>query len=172
MKAPALQKTATPLALPDIDINRLLFDASTLFNPLHHESLLDCQAVEIRDGRVILNVALPQDMTRFFIALLESMTGFFRVMQQKTRVVKAQGKCIDPVEIEQRESRKREYAEEVCSLFDGFVTNGHEMTEAIRLTNSALKAKSHPWATYHLVSSVLRSEGRLRKRERKERKNA
>lgn len=152
---------------PAFDIQRLLYDTNSTFNPLHKDSLFECQSVGVCDGRVLLNVALPCEMTRFFLAFMESMTGFFRVMEIKTRSASASARSIDPVEIDARERSKREYSEMVCSVFDSFVAAGNSLNESVKLTNSTMKAKKHPWATYGLISSVLRSEGKLRKNKQK-----
>jgi hypothetical protein len=152
-------------ATPDsvFDIRRLIYDANTIFNPLHKESLFECKAVGVRDGFVLYNLALPCDMSRFFMSLMESMVGFFRVLDIKSRSAAAESRCIDPEVIEKRKKASREYTETVCSLFDGFVAEGRSMNDSIKLTNSALKAENHPWATYGLVSGTLRTAGKLRK---------
>lgn len=152
---------------PDIDIKRLVFNANTIFNPLHQESLFDCQAVAVHDGRVLLNIALPCEMSRFFVALLESMIGFFRVMDRKSQVASSNSRWIDPKAVEAREKVRKDFINTACSLFDGFVAEGLSMNDAVKRTNSALKAQKHPWATsYGVVSSTLRAEGKLRKTKR------
>lgn len=61
VSAGEFRQKAQPLggACLSFDIGRLLFDTATMFNPLHHESLLDCRAVEIKEGRVLLNLTSP-----------------------------------------------------------------------------------------------------------------
>lgn len=56
-----------------------------------------------------------------------------------------------------------EFRAAVCALFDGFIAAGLDEKEATRRTNSALKERKHPWATYDVVLKVLRDEGRFRK---------
>ncbi|KAA0895180.1 hypothetical protein [Oryzomonas rubra] len=145
-----------------LDIDRLLFDVATSFNPLHRDSLLECQAVGTQGDHVLLNVALPRDMTRFFVTFLESMTGFFRVMDHRARVASAQHKTIDPVAIAERENFKADFINEVCTIFDGFTGQGLSVKEALKQTNLALKAVSHPWATYDTIQRTLRAKGRFR----------
>lgn len=152
--------------VPEFDIQRILYDTNSTFNPLHQESLFECQPAGVLDGRVLLNIALPCDMTRFFLAFMESMTGFFRIMDLKARSAAAQADCVDPVAIAARNDSKRKYVEQVCSVFDDFIASGHSLNDAVKRTNLALKTQNHPWATYSLVSSVLRSEGKLRKNKR------
>lgn len=55
-----------------------------------------------------------------------------------------------------------EFRKECCALFDGFRDQGFDMGEATRRTNFALKAKSHPWATYEVVAKAIRDCGRFR----------
>jgi len=55
-----------------------------------------------------------------------------------------------------------EFRETACSLFDGFIREGLDVKEATKRTNFALKAKKHPWATFDVVSKVLRDSGRFR----------
>jgi len=68
-----------------------------------------------------------------------------------------------PVLKTRTEQLQGEFLAEVCSLFDKFYTQGHDMKEATKRTNLALKARKHPWATFEVVQGVLRKAGRLRK---------
>jgi hypothetical protein len=146
-----------------VDIGGMLYDMNKMFNPLHHECLLDYHVSAVQDGYVYLSIAMPEGLTRAFITMLESLTGFFRVMDTKARSIKAQGKAHDPAERQRIEEAQATFSEKVCSLFDTFTAQGVEAKEAIRLTNSALKEESHPWATYEAVSSELRKAGRFRR---------
>ena len=56
-----------------------------------------------------------------------------------------------------------EFRDEACAIFDDLRKQGYDMKEASKRTNFALKAKNHPWATYEVVTSVLRGAGRFRK---------
>lgn len=38
----------------NVDIQRLVYDVNTAFNPLHHDALFDCRAVDDREGQVLL----------------------------------------------------------------------------------------------------------------------
>lgn len=61
------------------------------------------------------------------------------------------------------EQLQAEFRNEVCSTFDDFVKQGCDPKEAAKRTNSALKAKNHPWASHEVVTGVLRKSGRFRK---------
>ena len=61
------------------------------------------------------------------------------------------------------ERKHREFREKCCTLFDEFRRQGYDAKEAAKRTNFALKAVSHPWASYEVVASTLRAAGRFRK---------
>ncbi|TSK07924.1 MAG: hypothetical protein FPO08_01020 [Geobacter sp.] len=63
------------------------------------------------------------------------------------------------------EQLQAEFMSEVCSTYDSFRGQGHDWIVATKLTNKALKAKNHPWATYEVVQGVLRKAGRYRKQK-------
>lgn len=155
---PALPGTPSP-----VDMDRLLFDLNRTFNPLSRDFQLSFHVSGVQDGYVCLSVALPEGMTRAFVSLLESMQGLLRCVDIKSRAAAADGKIVDPAEKERRERFQADFQDEVCILFDGFISQGHETKEAVKLTNKALKVKNHPWATHETVSSVLRAAGRFRK---------
>lgn len=156
--SPALPGMPSP-----VDINRLTFDINRVFNPLSNDCQLSFHVSGVQDGFVCLSIALPEGMTRAFVTLLESFHGFFRCMDIKSRAAVAEKKIFDPAEKEKREKLQADFLNEVCTLFDGFISQGHEKKEAVKLTNKALKVKNHPWANHETVSSVLRSAGRFRK---------
>lgn len=100
-------------------------------------------------------------MLRSFSQLLESMGGFFRVVNNKARSSSAVLKAHDLDELEKRAQFKAAFHSDVCSLFDNFIKQGYAIKDAAKRTNFALKAKNHPWATFYLVEKTLRAEGRL-----------
>lgn len=151
-------------ALP-IDMDRLLLDVNTQFNPLRSEFLLDFHVSGARDGLVYVSFALPEGMTRLFVSFLQSMAGFFRFVDIKARSASAIVKAHDPAEREQLEVIRKDFHKEVCDIFDGFIGQGLDVKEAVKRTNSTLKAKKHPWATFETVQKVLRSEGRFRRQK-------
>lgn len=155
---PALPGTPSP-----VDIDRLLYDLNRTFNPLSRDYQLSFHVSGVQDGCVCLSVMLPEGMTRAFVSLLESMQGLIRFIDIKSRAAAAEGKIVDTAERERRERFQAAFHDEVCSLFDGFISQGHESKEAVKLTNKALKVKNHPWANHETVSSVLRAAGRFRK---------
>ena len=72
-----------------------------------------------------------------------------------------------PAQLKTRtEQVQADFTAEVCSIYDGLRKQGLDPREATKRTNRALKAKSHPWATYEVIEGVLRKAGRFRKPKR------
>lgn len=148
------------------DVSSVLYDANSAFNPLHNECLLDYQVADLRDGFVLVSIAMPEGMTKVFATMLESLSGFFRVLDRRSKSVAAeqrayrQATCLD--ELERRQRLKDDFAILVLNLFDQFRASGLNANEAVRRTNLALKEQNHPWANHHTVLGVIRASGRLR----------
>ncbi|RNC68574.1 MAG: hypothetical protein ED859_09670 [Desulfuromonadales bacterium] len=155
-------KPALPFSL---DMDRLLLDVNSQFNPLRPEFLLDFHVSGARDGFVYVSFALPEGMTRLFVSFLESMAGFFRLVDIKARSASAVVKAHDPARREKVEATHAEFRQEVCEIFDGLRGQGLDVKEAVKRTNSTLKARNHPWATFEVVQKVLRSTGRFRRQK-------
>lgn len=154
---------ALPASPLSVDIDRVLGDLNSSFNPLHRDFLLDFHVSGARDGYVFLTIALPEGMTRVFVSMLESMAGFFRFIDIKSRSAMSQAKAHDPGRRLAVEKSQADFQDQVCALFDDFTRQGHDRKTAVRLTNSALKGQNHPWASYETITQVLRSSGRFRK---------
>lgn len=163
---------ATSMLAPSVnrlDVGSLVYDTHTSFNPLSKEFMFDFEVSEIRDGYVVMSLALPEGMTRAFVAMLESMSGLFRFMDQKVKVAaavqKSHQRTIDPAIREQVQDKQADFKKQACDLYDGFIAAGHSSAESVKLSNLALKAKSHPWASYEVVRSLIGSTGRFRKKK-------
>jgi hypothetical protein len=148
------------------DIDRAVGEIHRSFNPLRQEFPLDFRVTDARDGYVCLSIVMPEGMTRVFVSLLQSLYGFFRQIDLKADYAGRINKPVDPAEVEKRNRYRDDYRKTVCSLFDKFIAQGHPSNEAVKLTNAALKKQKHPWATHDLVSLILRSEGRFRKKRK------
>jgi hypothetical protein len=163
MSARPSASAAVPVVpCPSVDIERVLFDANSLFNPLHKDFMLDFHVSGVKDGYVYLSLAVPEGMTRVFVSLLESLTGLFRCINLKTRAASARAKCVDPADVLRREGQQETFRQEVLSVFDGLIGQGLTVKDAVKRTNSALKAQGNPWATYEVVQSIVRAAGRFR----------
>ena len=160
--------------LPDFDIPALVYRVNSTFNPFAAGSGIDCRVNQVKDGLTFYELALPSELSRFFVAFLESMTGFFRVLNVKEQHALATDlarfKAIDPQAIAERDAFKADYIARVCTTFEDLRSQGQETNEAIKGTLRALKSVSHPWATYEQIKSCLRSEGLLRGKNRRSRK--
>lgn len=145
------------------DVERMMFNISGTFNPLHDEYALDYRVQRVQGGYVVLSIAMPEGMIKAFVSLLQSLHGFFRFAELKERVSKYEEKAVSPAEVEKRRKNQTEFEQEVCRIFDELVGMGVDQKQAVKLTNQALKAQKHPWATHDTVTGVLRSAGRFRK---------
>ena len=145
-----------------VDSQRLVFDLSQTFNPLADGFGLDLQVSPARDGYVCVSVALPEGMTRAFVALLDSLHGLVRIVDGKSRAAFAGSRALDLSLIEERRQQRDSYTSRVCSLFDQLREQGQSMNEAVKAVNRQMKSERHPWATFDLVKEELRRNGRLR----------
>jgi len=157
----AQNPSCSPSPLPDI--GRVLCDLNSSFNPLHRDFLLDFHVAGARDGFVCLSIVLPEGMTKVFVSMLESMTGFFRFIDIKSRAAESVARIHEPERVQSTLKAQAEFSESVCALYDTLICEGIPSTEAIKRTNLTLKAKGEVWATYATVTEVLRKAGRLRK---------
>lgn len=151
-------------ALPSFDLDRVTHDLATSFNPLHSDCCLSYQVIDSRDGYHLVTLALPDGMSRAFVTFLESMTTVFRSISIKEKASLAHVRTVSPAAIAERDKLHGEFVQRVCSLFDGFISQGCSVNEAVKKANASLKAESHPWASYETVLSVLRKERRFRKK--------
>jgi len=151
------------LPLP-CDIDRILYDINSGFNPLHEDPLIRFHVVGAREDFVFLTLAVPKGMMRVFTSLLDNLAGFFRFMDNKTRGVLIQEKLADLAEIEKGRKAQADFSEKVCSFYDGFIAHGLTQKEAVKRTNWALKEEKHPWGNRDSVLDVLRAAGRFKKR--------
>ena len=147
----------------EADISRALSEANRVFNPLHKDCEVSYRVFDQKNGFVVLQVALPSGMTRAFVALLESLHGLFRFMDNKARITALGSAPVDLSELEQQKQFQKNFQSKVCTLFDGFTGQGLARNEAVKRTNVALKAEKHPWANHATVSDVLRASGRFKK---------
>jgi hypothetical protein len=146
------------------DVDRLTLDLNSAFNPLHPGCQVSFQVTGVKDGYVVLSVALPEGMTRAYVALLESLGGLFRCLDIKSRSAVSQVKAYDLAERTAVSDRATAFSKKVVALFDDFIAKGNTVLDSTKLTNRALKAESHPWATYEVVAMVLRKAGKFRKK--------
>lgn len=156
-------RSAVGLGGLDVNIDLLLCNLNSAFNPLHRDCLVNYHVTAVNTHQVCMSVVLPNEMLHSFSTFLESMGGFFRVVNNKARSASAIVKAHDLDEIEERKQRILNFSSEACSLFDEYQSKGHNVRESVKMTNFALKAQGNPWASLYLVEKTLRAAGRLRK---------
>jgi hypothetical protein len=164
MALPGLRAAPFP-----VDVRRLVFDVAQTFNPLASGFSLDMRVSPARDGHVLLTVALPEGMTRVFMALLDSMHGLVQVIDSKSRASFAEARAVDLDELDKARRYSDAFRAEVCRLFDELVNRGESVKDAVKQVNRALKDAQHPWASVDLVARELRAAGRLKRAARSQR---
>lgn len=151
-------------------IRHLTADLSRSFNPLQDECLLDFQVVDIQGERAFVLFEMPVGMTRAFVTMLDSLQGFFRLVDYRSKLMAMDIKLKDPAEEQRVEEQKDDFAKSVSDLFMTLIDRGVDSKEAVKRTNQALKEQGHPWASYDVIRSTLSSSGCLREAKRKEAK--
>lgn len=157
-----------PVGFAGADIDRLLFDLNSAFNPLHTACQVDFHVSAVKDGYVFMSIALPEGMTRAYVTLLESLNGLIRCMDVKSRAVAAQTRVHDLGEREDFETRHAAFKAKIISRYDGYIADGCDAVEATKKTNASLKAEGHPWATFEVVKGILRKAGKFRKHRKRQ----
>lgn len=167
------QNDSFPLASfsPGVDMSRLIYDTSSAFNPLNTKSLIGFHVERIEGDLAVLNVAIPYELVRFYVSLLESMTGCFQVMRHRVKSSVAEEKVKkrthDPVAIDLARQSREKFQKTVCALYEKNLNDGLSQNESISRTNKTLKLKEHPWATYEIIKGVLSSQGYFRAKKSK-----
>lgn len=147
-----------------VDIERVIYDLNRTFNPLHRDQIFQFRVLGVRDGYAFVTFALPVGMTRAFTSLLESLYGLFRFVDFKAKCQAREDQPLSPAEVFDTLERQELFRNDVLRIFDELVSQGVEVKEAVKRTNRAMKEQKHPWATHDLVSRVLSSSGRFKKR--------
>ena len=151
----------------DVNIDSLLCNLNSAFNPLHRDCMLDYRVQAVNTEQICMSVIMPNEMLQSFSMFLESMGGFFRVVNNKARVSSSMIKIHDLAEIADREKFVNGFSKDVCTLFDGFIVQGCDVKESVKRSNASMKELGHPWATFYQVERTLRAAGRLRKTVKK-----
>lgn len=143
-----------------------LLHTGNAFDLLHDGCMVDYRITGSNESHVFLAIALPHGTQRHFVHLLESLAGFFHILDGKERSQLAQVKARSPEQDQEAEKNLAERTAEVCTLFDNFTSQGLTRNDAVKLTNSTLKASGKVWSTHEVVSWLLRKAGRFRRQER------
>lgn len=156
------------VAVPAVDISRLLYDVNSTFNPLHPECSLNYHVEGLSSDKVVLSVSLQQDELHTFVQLLDTLHGLFRLFDNKAKARIAEKKLqdVDLLQVRQREIVQEQFNREVLGLFDQYTADGMTPQDAVKAVNRTMKEQGHPWAIHSLILGVVRSAGRLRKRRK------
>lgn len=149
------------------DVDRLLFDLNSAFNPVLPGCQVEFNVSAVKDGYVFMSLALPEGMTRAYVALLESLGAMVRCIDVKSRHVAAQSKVHDLSIEEQNRQRVDNFKARVVALYDRFISEGCDASEGIRRTNAQLKQEGEILANYEWVKAALREAGKFRKHRKK-----
>ncbi|MGE4579411.1 MAG: hypothetical protein AB7F21_07715 [Desulfuromonadales bacterium] len=146
-----------------VNVRRLVGDIAQTFNPLGRDFALDYHVSKAQNGLVVVSVALPEGMTRAYMTLLESLTGFVRVIDNKAQGSFREVRVQSPSAISEAKRLQEAFTADICHRFDVLIGAGVPRNDAIKCVNDALKAEKHPWAGYDLVRSTLSAAGKLRR---------
>ena len=154
-----------PLAVSDLgfDVRSLIFDVNKSFNPLHNSCLLDYRVVALDAKHVGITYILPNELLNVFSVFLESIGGFFQVVNNKARAASSELKFFDLDALEARNVKVARFNEQVCSIFDELVFQGFDKKSAVKEVNSRLKLLGVTWASFYIVEKTLRAAGRLKR---------
>lgn len=133
------------------------------FDLLHSDCLVDYHVTGMNETHVFLALALPVGTQRHFVRLLESLAGLFHILDGKEKSTLSQVKVLSPSGQEQAAANRALCQETACKVFDGLIRQGLDIKEATKRTNKTLKATGHPWASFEVVSDLLRKSGRFRR---------
>jgi len=110
------------------------------------------------NDQVEVTVTLPSDLFLHYIWLLDSLTGFVRTLNTRTKNAKA---FSGPRELS-KESKQAltQYYKRIAELFDTYSAQGHDRTTTVKLIGRKLRSERHPWCSPGLVRMSLVKVGR------------
>jgi len=162
--------TAAVQAHPLPDRFQAFYGQISGFDPMHRDAFLDVKVTAARDGYVLLSVALPEGLTRGFVAFLNAMQGLMRCADQQAVRAIRDARPVDLQEVEQAQHRVESFQAVICSRFDELRQQGTSPAAAVKAINAEMKAQGHPWAAHHLVRNVLSSAGKFRRNSQRSRR--
>jgi hypothetical protein len=151
---------------PSLPVEHDQMHRDVTFNGLDTPGHIDVQVAGFHQGLVQLSVVLPEELLNGFVQFFEGSFELFKASARKTRYLRIQQnvhkKADDLSERERIQKLQEDFDKKVCSIFDALRREGVGVREAIKKTNSALKAENYPHSTYELVICHLRAVGKLR----------
>ena len=122
-----------------------------------HSSL---KVTPLENNKVRVTVTLESDEYIHYVRLLDSLTGFFRVINTKNRLAKAKAHYESEEYAEETGKVKARYYARIVKLFDLYTSQGLNRYSAIKQIGADLRKENHPWSSPDLVRFSLGAAGR------------
>ncbi|MDT8420734.1 MAG: hypothetical protein RQ754_09905 [Desulfuromonadales bacterium] len=121
----------------------------------------------LHDNRTLeITVTLPAEPFYQFVQLLESFSGFARIINRHARLARIKELRRDNAQKKQHEESLARYHTLLIVLYDKYTAQGLKRLDAIKRICKDLKAEDHPWASFDLVRPSLIEAGRPGQRGR------
>ena len=121
-----------------------------------HDSL---KITPLEDNLVQVTVVLPADLLIHYVRVLDSLTGFVKTLESKTKLHRLKESNSHIVEEQNRRSKEQYYAR-IVNLFDQYTSQGLNRYSAIKQIGADLRKENHPWSSPDLVRISLVAAGR------------
>ena len=122
-----------------------------------HDSL---KVTSLEDNQVQVTVTLQSDEFIHYVRLLDSLTGFLRVVNNKDRIAKHKKSDYSKHLEEQGRIAKEKYYNRIVESFDLYTSQGLNRNSAIKQISTDLRKENHQWSSPDLVRSSLINAGR------------
>ena len=129
---------------------------TSLFSYLHRS----LKVTHLEDDQVQVTVTLHSDDFIYYIRLLDSLTGFVRVVKNKTRYARNMAHYESEEAINERKQYKERYYSRIVASFDRYTSQGLDRTSAIKKISAELRKDNHPWSSPDQVRPSLVEAGR------------
>lgn len=129
---------------------------TSLFSYLH-KSL---KVTPLEENQVEVTVTLQSDEYVHYLRLLDSLTGFIRTINSKTKLAKHKNSDYSKFEQDQARATKDKYYKRIVQGFDLYTSQGLDRKAAIKQIGADLRKENHPWSSPDLVRFSLRDAGR------------
>jgi hypothetical protein len=139
-----------------------LFSAYNLISPKSGNNAISYQVVSRSSGFVQFLMTMPESALSGFIDTMVAVSELSIAMQRQAKYFAAQNRPVDLKEKEEAERLLERFEEEVCFVYDQYISRGIEEKEAISKTRSDVKPR-YVFVTYETVKDTLRKSGRFRK---------
>ena len=134
-----------------------------------HNSL---KITPLEDNKVQVTVTLESDEFIHYVRLLDSLTGFFRVINTKNRLAKAKVHYESEEHAEETGKIKSQYYSRLVESFDHYTSQGLDRKAAVKQISADLRKENHPWSSPDLVRPSLVAAGRDGRKCRSKKKQA